>query len=189
MEELLEKVRNCRRCKLWRTRKNPVIGSGDINADIMLIGEAPGRNEDIEGIPFVGAAGEILDELLSSINLNREKVYIANILKCRPPGNRDPSREEIDACTPHLDRQIELIKPKIVVTLGNFATRYTLEKFGFKPESIGRIHGKIFDVKDRNSKIVPVYHPASALYNPGIKGLMLDDFRVIGDLIDKYKVS
>jgi len=184
LKELSEEIKHCRRCKLWRTRKNPVPGSGNPKADIMLIGEAPGRNEDIEGKPFVGEAGKILDQLLSSINLNREQVYIANILKCRPPGNRDPSREEIDACTPFLDRQIELIKPRIIVTLGNFATRYILEKFNLKAESIGKIHGSIFNFKDRNLKIVPVYHPASALYNPKIKKIMLDDFEVIGELIE-----
>jgi len=184
IEELTEEVKNCRRCTLWKTRKNPVLGSGDPKADIMLIGEAPGRNEDMKGKPFVGEAGKILDQLLSSIDLRREKVYITNILKCRPPGNRNPSREEIEACTPFLDRQIEFVNPWIIVTLGNFATRYILEKFNIKAESIGRIHGRIFNLKAKNLKIVPMYHPASALYNPRIKGIMIDDFRVIGYLTE-----
>jgi len=142
-----EEIKNCKRCNLWKTRNNIVIGEGSLNADIMFIGEAPGYYEDKQGRPFVGKAGKILDELLNSVELKREEIYITNILKCRPPGNRDPLPEEIKACTPYLDRQIEIIKPKKICTLGNFATNYIFSSFGLKPESIGKIHGKVFKAR------------------------------------------
>ena len=148
----------------------------------MLIGEAPGYHEDVQGRPFVGKAGKLLDELLLSIGIKREEVYIANILKCRPPENRNPFNSEIAACTPYLDKQIQLIKPKIIGTLGNFATSYVLEQFGFQAESIGKIHGKTFSVKNLifEAKIIPLYHPAAAVYNPNMKPILMEDFKLIG---------
>jgi DNA polymerase len=184
ISELSKEVKSCKKCELWKTRKNPVVGSGNLNSKIMFIGEAPGFNEDLQGKPFVGKAGKVLDELLASIGLKRKDVYIGNVLKCRPPNNRDPKPEEIQACTPYLDRQISIIEPKILVTLGNFSTSYVLEKFGFKPESIGKIHGKVFDTRNiLGQRILPSYHPAVATYNPNTKIILMEDFRVLKDLI------
>lgn len=181
IKQIEKDVVDCRRCSLWKTRRNPVVGDGALNARVMFIGEAPGYYEDVQGIPFVGKAGKIYDELLSSINLERKSVYITNILKCRPPGNRNPFHTEIKACTPYLDRQIMAIKPYVIVTLGNFASSYVLEKFGLKAEKIGAIHGNMFRIENLvfNSKIVPLYHPAFAVYNPKIRKVLLKDFESI----------
>ena len=156
---------------MWRTRKNPIVGDGSLDARVMFIGEAPGYYEDIQGIPFVGRAGKIYDELLRSIGIQRKAVYVTNILKCRPPGNRDPFNAEIKACTPYLDKQIMAIKPDVIVTLGNFASSYVLKKFGLQTEKIGAIHGNIFRIENLvfDLRIVPLYHPAAAVYNPEIR--------------------
>ena len=124
MKKITDEIKYCKKCELCKSRNNPVIGEGNLNTEIMFIGEAPGYNEDKQGIPFVGKAGKILDELLHSIGLQREDVYIANILKCRPPENRNPLKTEIDACTEYLNRQIELIQPKIIIPMGNFACSF-----------------------------------------------------------------
>lgn len=184
LEEISKEVKSCKRCTLFKERTNPVFGAGSITSDIMFIGEAPGRNEDLQGLPFVGAAGKILDELLQSIDLKRKDVYIANILKCRPPGNRDPKNEEIKACTLYLDRQIEIIHPKIISTLGNFASKYIMESFGITTGSISKIHGKVFTVSTLTvqARIVPLYHPAAAVYNPNLKGVLIKDFKVLDEL-------
>jgi len=180
LEELKQKILNCRKCELWKTRNNPVVGGGSGNAEIMFIGEAPGFNEDKQGKPFVGKAGKIFDELLSSVNLKREKIYITNILKCRPPENRNPKEEEITACTPYLDKQIAIINPKIIACLGNFATTYILNKFGLKNkiQGISRIHGKIFSVSTLTGKIkiIPLYHPAVATYDNSMLSILKKDF-------------
>jgi len=178
MEKIEEEIKNCKRCDLWKTRNHCVVGSGNLNAKIMFIGEAPGYNEDLQGKPFVGKAGKFFDELLSSVELTRDEVYITNILKCRPPGNRNPTEEEIKACTPYLDRQIEIIKPKIICCLGNFATNYIFKKFNLKPESISKIHGKIFNISNLFGikYIIPLYHPAVAVYNFNMKNILLEDF-------------
>ncbi len=181
--EIKKQVIACHKCPLNKTRTLPVIGQGSHSAEIMFIGEAPGRNEDLKGRPFCGRAGNILEELLTSIGLKREDVYICNILKCRPPGNRDPLPAEIKACVPYLDKQIELINPAIICCLGNFATRYILEKFGLKDEiqGISRIHGKVMSANTLfgKKKIIPLYHPAVATYNINMKGVLLEDFRII----------
>jgi len=179
--KLKEKVLKCKKCDLYKTKTNCVFGEGDFNAKIMFVGEAPGRNEDLQGKPFVGAAGKFLNELLDFIGLRREEIFITNILKCRPPGNRNPKSNEIKACTPYLDKQIELIKPKIICTLGNFATSYIMKKFGLEPKSMGKIHGKIFKIKNltQELKIIPLYHPAAAIYNPNMKKILLEDFKKI----------
>jgi DNA polymerase len=185
MSKIVESIKNCKKCNLYMTRKNPVPGAGSNNASILFIGEAPGRNEDLQGKPFVGKAGKILDDLLASVGLQRNEVYIANILKCRPPENRNPLKSEIDACTSYLNKQIELIQPKIIATLGNFATSYILEKFGIKPDKISSIHGKMFQVNTINGaiKIIPLYHPAVATYNPNTIDVLLEDFKTIARLI------
>jgi len=185
MKHVVSSVKNCKKCNLWKTRKNPVPGEGLIDTDVLLVGEAPGYNEDVQGRPFVGKAGKILDELLESVSLNRNKVYIANILKCRPPGNRNPLNTEIESCTEFLDEQIEIIHPKIIVPLGNFAVQYIFEKFGLKHDKISKIHGKTFQINTLygSVKIIPMFHPAVATYNPNIKNILLEDFGVIKETI------
>jgi len=183
LEKIKEEVLGCKRCLLYKSRTNPVVGEGSSRAKILFCGEAPGYNEDKEGRPFCGAAGKILDELLVFAGIKREEIYIANLLKCRPPENRNPLKEEIDACVPYLDRQIEIIKPKAICSLGNFATAYILEKYGLKDQvqGISKIHGKIFEVKTlfQNVKIIPFYHPAVATYNINMKKTLKKDFEVL----------
>ena len=186
-----EEVHHCKKCPLWRTRINPVVGEGSLRAKIMFIGEAPGANEDRQGRPFCGAAGKILDHLLKLSGLERKEVFITNILKCRPPQNRDPQQEEIKACVPYLERQIELINPKVICTLGNYATSYILGKYGFsgKIQGISKIHGEIFDVRNlfQSLKIIPLYHPAVATYNLNMKPILERDFLRIKEVIREFK--
>ncbi len=182
MEKINKEVRACAKCRLSKSRIKTVPGEGPADADILFIGEGPGRNEDQQGKPFVGKAGNILDELLESINLERNSVYITNVVKCRPPGNRNPKEDEIKICTSnYLERQIQLIKPKLICPMGNFATSYILEKYGFKTDRIGKIHGKEYDLNNLvlNAKIVPLYHPAAATYNPNMKSVLMEDFKKI----------
>ena len=168
MRELEAEIRACTRCPLHATRKNPVPGEGNLDAELMLIGEAPGYWEDVKGRPFVGAAGKLLDRLLASAGFRREEVYIANVLKCRPPGNRDPRPEEVRACTSFLDRQISIIKPRVIATLGRHSTGYIFSKAGMRFTRIGDVRGKVYEVEILGLKLilVPTLHPASALYNP-----------------------
>ena len=176
LEELNRQIAVCQRCQLGKMRTRAVPGEGPPDARIMFIGEAPGFHEDRQGRPFVGAAGKFLDELLASIGLKREEVFIANVIKCRPPGNRDPRPEEIAACRPYLDRQIELIKPRIIVTLGRFSmARY------FPGESITRIHGQ--PRRDRGVIYYPMFHPAAALHQPRWRSLIEQDMKRIPELL------
>jgi DNA polymerase len=161
---------------LHRGRTNAVPGAGPENADIMFVGEAPGFHEDQQGLPFVGAAGSFLDELLESIDLKRDQVYITNVIKCRPPGNRDPLPEEVEACKSYLDRQIELIQPKLVVTLGRFSMARAFPK-----ARISRIHGQ--PLKISGVIYYPMYHPAAALHQPSLRPIVEDDMRRIPELI------
>lgn len=179
LQELEKEIKKCKKCSLWRTRTNAVPGEGSTRAKIMLVGEAPGREEDRQGRPFVGAAGKVLDKLLRSIKLKRRDIFISNILHCRPPHNRNPHATEIKACTPYLNKQIQILKPKIICSLGNFATAYVLERFGLKAEvkGISKIHGKIFN--PGGIKIIPLYHPAAAVYNPRMLNILLKDFKTI----------
>ncbi len=183
MARIATEIRACQHCALWRTRTNTVVGQGSLSARLIFIGEAPGYSEDQQGRPFVGKAGKVLDELLASIGLHRSEVYIANVLKCRPPGNRDPLPAEIDACTPYLDAQLEHIQPTVIATLGNFSLTYIFEKFGLhaKKDKISKIHGKVFKVCTITgvTTIVPLYHPAVATYNPGMKQTLLEDFQLL----------
>jgi len=187
IKNLEEEIKNCRRCGLWKTRNKPVAGEGSLNPSVMFIGEAPGYNEDVQGRPFVGRAGTVFNELLKSIGLERKDVYITNIVKCRPPNNRDPFPEEIKACIPSLDRQIVIIRPGVIAALGRLALFHIFEKFGLKQEKISRVHGKIFNVTSLigNLKIVPLYHPAIATYNPEMKGILFEDFKSIKQGSDK----
>jgi len=189
LQLLKEEILNCKKCSLWKTRNNPVLGEGSPDAHIMFIGEAPGFNEDKQGKPFVGQAGKIFDELLNSINLKREKIYITNILKCRPPNNRNPTQEEIKICSSYLNKQIDIIKPKVICCLGNFATDYILKKFDLKDkiQGISKIHGNAFNVSTLNGqiKIIPVYHPAVATYNMNMLNTLKKDF----ENIKKYLIK
>jgi DNA polymerase len=144
----------------------------------MFVGEAPGRNEDLQGEPFVGAAGKLLDELLGSIGLDRSEVYIANVLKCRPPGNRDPLVEEAAVCTPFLNEQVRLIAPEVIATLGNHATHHVLGT----QRPISALRGRLFHVHGR--RVVPIFHPAAALYDQGKRAVLLDDFKRLRAVLD-----
>jgi DNA polymerase len=187
MIKIEKSIENCRKCDLWKTRKNCVIGNGSLKSKIIFVGEAPGHNEDMKGLPFVGKAGKILDELLLSIGLKRTEIYITNILKCRPPHNRNPLRKEIESCTYHLNKQIEVIQPRIISPLGNFACSYIFEKFNLDYDRISKVHGRIFHVNTliNNISIIPMYHPAVATYNPNTKITMLQDFKNIKEYYDK----
>jgi uracil-DNA glycosylase len=190
-EKELEKIKNevldCKKCFLYKERiKNrfyPVIGKGNHQAKIMFVGEAPGLQEAKTGRPFCGSAGKILDELLECVDIKREEVYIANLLKCRPPENRDPQPEEIKACTPYLERQIEIIRPGIICPLGRHPMNFLMERFGLgnQIEGISKIHGRLFKSKDffRNVTIIPFYHPAVAVYNPNMKRILKEDFKIL----------
>ncbi len=187
LERIALEIKECRKCPLWQTRTKTVPGEGNPKADIMFIGEAPGYHEDKQGRPFVGQAGKYLDELLKSIGLTRKDVYIGNILKCRPPNNRDPKDEEIESCTPYLDRQLKVIKPKIIVALGRFSARYLLQKIGIRFISISRDRGKVFEGKlnGRNVYVIPTYHPAAGLYKPDLRKYIEQDFRTIKKMLDE----
>ena len=176
----------CTRCPLSATRTQVVFGSGDPNAGLMFVGEAPGFHEDQQGVPFVGQAGQLLEKLLNGIGLSRAEVYIANVLKCRPPGNRDPQPDEIESCEPHLFRQIELIQPRVVATLGNFATKL----LSGKPTGITRVHGQEQEVTLGGNRVLlyPLYHPAAALYTPAMLNVLQEDFRRIPELMGREEI-
>lgn len=175
---LYQEIKTCQRCILSQGRTNSVPGEGPEDADIMFIGEGPGFHEDRQGRPFVGAAGNYLNELLAKIGLQREDVYIANVVKCRPPKNRDPKPEEIDACRPYLDKQIEMIRPRLIVTLG----RFSMQRY-FPGASISRIHGQPKRVG--NVIYYPMFHPAAALHQPRWRSLVEEDILKIPELLTK----
>jgi len=176
-------VAGCTKCALAEGRTQVVFGSGSPTAELMFVGEAPGFHEDKQGVPFVGAAGQLLSKLLDGIGLKREDVYIGNVLKCRPPGNRDPLPEEIEACEPHLWRQIELIQPKLLCTLGNFATKL----LSGKPAGITQVHGRQQEVVLGGNPVTlyPIFHPAAALYTPRMLQVLQDDFARIPELLGR----
>ncbi len=178
LTELNEEITRCRLCEIGKTRTNAVPGEGAEDADILFIGEGPGWHEDQQGRPFVGPAGKYLDELLASINLNRSQVYIANVIKCRPPGNRDPLPTEINNCSRWLDRQIEIIRPRIIVTLG----RYSMARF-FPGKAISKVHGT---AQKRNDTICfAMYHPAAALHQQSLRRVIEEDMHKIPSLLTK----
>jgi uracil-DNA glycosylase family 4 len=178
LKEFYLKIRDCDKCDLCGARTKFVFGSGSAEARIMFVGEAPGKNEDLQGLPFVGQAGKLFDELLGSIGYDRSEVFIANVLKCRPPGNRDPRIEEIDACKDYLMEQIKIIDPKIICTMGRFSTQLLLDT----NKGISSLRGKIFRIENRI--IMPINHPAAALYAPSKMGVLEEDFQKIKRLID-----
>ena len=183
LEALATEASGCTRCRLAQTRTQVVFGVGNPNADLMFVGEAPGFHEDKQGIPFVGQAGKLLDKLLEGIGLSRADVYIANVVMCRPPGNRDPAPDEVEACEPHLFQKIEVIQPKIVATLGNHATKL----LSGKQTGITRVHGVEQEVTlgGRSVLLYPLYHPAAALYTPAMLKVLEEDFRRIPALIER----
>jgi len=189
--EIATKIRGCRKCGLWKRRRNTVPGDGSPDALIMFIGEAPGYYEDAKGQPFVGAAGKLLDKLLLDAGLSRREVFIGNVLKCRPPENRDPLESEIETCTPYLNQQIRIIKPKIVVTLGRHSTSYIFSKAGLETEGITKLRGKAYEIKLFGFQIslIPMYHPAAALYNVGYKDELERDFQLLRNELEEHGCS
>jgi DNA polymerase len=188
LEKISFKIKNCTKCILYKNRKNAVPGEGNWKNKIMLIGEAPGFNEDEQGRPFVGRAGKLLEEFLGYIGKSREDVFITNVVKCRPPNNRQPEWEEIKICTSlYLDKQIDLIKPKLIVCLGNISANYIFKKFGLNFESMNKEHGKVFQISNLliQTKIIATYHPAAILRNQDLMSITESDWRIIKECIDK----
>jgi DNA polymerase len=180
---LYHEASDCMRCSLAQGRTNVVFGSGNANADLMFVGEAPGRHEDLEGLPFVGRAGKLLDDLLSEIGLSRKDVFVVNVLKCRPPGNRDPQPEEIESCKPYLQRQVELIEPKVIGTLGNFATKLLTRS----NRGITSVHGRpqVHELGGSTVRVYPLYHPAAALRTPNVLQQLRADFERLPALLEE----
>jgi len=191
LRKIKDEVLSCDKCLLYKDRISnkyyPVIGQGNHQTKIMFVGEAPGLQEAKTGRPFCGAAGAVLSQLLESVGIKREEVYIANLLKCRPPGNRDPLPDEIKMCSAFLERQIEIIQPKVICPLGRYSMKFLMEKCGLadKVEGISKIHGKLFEGKylDRDITIIPFYHPAVVAYNPEMRDTLINDFKIL----EKFK--
>lgn len=177
LQEIHEEIRACTRCPLHAGRTKAVPGAGPVDAEVMFIGEGPGFHEDQQGLPFVGSSGQFLDELLANAGIDRESVYISNVVKCRPPGNRDPKPEEVAACKPYLDRQIELINPKVIVTLG----RHSMAR-AFPNDKISRVHGQPRQVGEQ--VYFPMYHPAAALHQPSLRQTVEADFERLRKMLD-----
>jgi DNA polymerase len=177
LEEVQAQLADCRKCELCESRTNIVFGSGNPQAQVMLIGEAPGRNEDLGGLPFIGAAGKRLDELLELAGLKRADIYIANVLKCRPPGNHDPTPFEIEQCADYLRNQVRAIWPKVLVTLGRYASQFILKS----DVGITHLRGKVYSAGA--FKVLPTYHPAASLYDPSKLADLQHDFSLIKGLL------
>ncbi len=177
-----DEVTGCVRCALSEGRTQVVLGSGDLDADLMFVGEAPGYHEDLQGVPFVGASGKLLGTLLGGIGLTRDDVFVANVLKCRPPGNRDPLPAEIRECEPHLFRQVALIRPRVICTLGNFATKL----LSGRPDGISRVHGHELSIEIGGLPVLlyPLFHPAAALYTRSMLSTLEEDFARIPGLLE-----
>ena len=176
MQQVAEEVATCTRCMLHHSRKRAVPGEGPVDAQIMFIGEGPGFHENEQGRPFVGAAGKFLEELLASIGMRREQVFIGNVVKCRPPNNRDPLPDELAACSGYLERQIQALNPKVIVTLGRFSMGRFLPN-----AKISEVHGRSFQIKGR--LVVPMFHPAAALHQPSLKPSVERDFAALPEII------
>ncbi len=177
LDDALEGIFDCHRCALGDGRTHVVPGDGNPRAKVMFIGEAPGKNEDLQGVPFVGSAGNLLNELLEEIGLRREGIYIANILKCRPPRNRDPKADEIASCTPWLRAQIAAVDPKVLVTLGNFASRFVLQT----KDGITTLRGRVHVMG--SFKVIPTFHPAATIYDRSKMDTLRDDFGLIASVL------
>ena len=177
LQEIHEEIGACTKCPLHAGRTKAVPGAGPVDAEVMFIGEGPGFHEDQQGLPFVGSSGQFLDELLANAGIDRDSVYITNVVKCRPPGNRDPKPEEVEACKPYLDRQIELINPKVIVTLG----RHSMAR-AFPNDKISRVHGQPRQVGEQ--VYFPMYHPAAALHQPSLRQTVEADFDRLRKMLD-----
>jgi uracil-DNA glycosylase len=174
-------IAGCTRCRLSEGRTQVVFGNGNPSADLMFVGEAPGADEDIQGIPFVGRAGQLLTKIIEAIGLKREDVYIANVIKCRPPQNRNPDPDEVDTCEPFLFQQVDIIKPKVIVALGTFAARALLRTL----DPISRLRGRVYEY--RGAKLIPTFHPAYLLRNPASKRDVWEDMKVVRGLLQSEK--
>ncbi|MGC8924259.1 MAG: type-4 uracil-DNA glycosylase [Candidatus Micrarchaeia archaeon] len=186
LKELEEKIRTCKECPLYKERTNAVPGEGSPNAKVMFIGEAPGENEDLQGRPFVGRAGMLLNEMLEKVGIKRNEVYITNVVKCRPPNNRDPEEDEIRICTSlFLKHQIEIINPKVIVGLGRFSSKYLFDSYGLEFPGISKVHGKAYKIDNLYHHLVifPIYHPAAAIYNQALKRALEIDFVELSKII------
>jgi DNA polymerase len=179
--EVYNEASRCERCPLYATRTKVVFGAGNADADLMFVGEAPGAEEDRQGLPFVGRAGALLTQLLGEIGLDREDVFIANVLKCRPPGNRDPQPDEIESCRPYLMQQVELIEPRVVCTLGNFATKLLTGS----PAGITKVRGtpQVHELGGRTLYVMPLFHPAAALRTPSLVETLRADLGAVKELL------
>jgi DNA polymerase len=181
--QLYKEVQSCNRCPLYETRTKVVFGAGNADADLMFVGEAPGAEEDRQGLPFVGRAGQLLNQMLEEIGLARDDVFIANVLKSRPPGNRDPQPLEIEACKPYLFEQVRLIEPRVVCTLGNFSTKL----LSGSPTGITKVRGtpQVHELGGRTVYLLPLFHPAAALRTPSVKETLRADFATIPELLQR----
>ena len=175
LQKYLDSIKNCMKCPLGKTRENIVLGMGNPNANIVFVGEAPGKHEDSQGLPFVGRSGKLLDKMLNSIELSRDKVYILNVLKCRPPDNRDPLQIEIDECEPYLKKQLDIIKPKLIVTLGRISAMTLLKS----KDSLTNMRKQVLEYEGID--LLATYHPAALLRNPNLKEFAWEDFKKIRD--------
>jgi DNA polymerase len=189
LADIEREIFECRKCNLHKTKTNYVPGVGTQEARLVFVGEAPGRDEDLQGEPFVGNAGKLLTEMLQTIGLSRSDVFICNVLKCRPPNNRDPTPEEIAACGGYLIRQLDVIKPDVIVCLGRFAAKFIFELFGLEFSSISRVRGRVFEGErwGKKVRIIPIYHPAAILYRPQLRDEYEEQFKKIGNLIKTEK--
>ena len=178
MENLKNDIRKCSRCELCKYSTNQIMGKGNFRSKIVFVGEAPGKEEDIRGEPFVGSAGKLLNQVLEKAGFSRKNVYVTNLVRCRPPKNRKPLKSELNACSNYLERELDIIKPKIIAPLGNTALYVIMRKYGLKPSKIGEVHGRIFEREAvwGNIVILPLYHPAAALYNKNLLELIEKDF-------------
>ena len=188
IETIRTEALTCTKCRLAETRTQVVWADGNLDSDVCIIGEAPGFNEDKQGVPFVGAAGQLLDKLLTEIGLDRSQAAIVNVIKCRPPGNRDPQTDEIEACRPYLSAQLNYMRPQVIITLGNFATKFILDS----PVGITKARGQIYARK--GASIVPTFHPAAALRGGRFGGIstidaMREDFRLVRNVLDQRRAE
>ena len=184
MDALRDRAQSCKRCALWESRTNAVVGSGSLDAEIVLVGEAPGRTEDESGLPFVGRAGKLLDDLLGRVGLSRGDVFIMNVVKCRPPNNRRPKKVEMRSCMPYLVEQLEIIGPRVVAPMGNSPLSYFFQRFGLGRAVIGSVHGKAYqvDTKWGGVTLFPLYHPAAAIYNRKLTETLEKDMKLLAGL-------
>jgi len=187
LERLTAEVQACTLCPLHEGRMNPVVGDGDLDSPLVLVGEAPGRREDEQGKPFVGSAGKLLDNMLEEAGMKRSTLFITNIVKCRPPKNRRPLSKEVEACSGHLENLLRIISPRVIAPMGNSSTRYFLRLFNLEKGKIGDVHGRVFHVEANWGEVIlfPLYHPAAVLYNRKLEQELRDDFALLSSLREK----